>query len=140
MILHVAVAVLGIYSAAITAAIIYANYKRARGKALMRGLFDELDGQLDEGEIVSPAEEAEYAAHREAIMKGDGWNQDPAEARESFRDAIRIGLADAVENLEEAERLGRRTDCLRQVVEGYRGALRNICHEDGVEFVEPESP
>lgn len=39
-----------------------------------------------------------------------------------------------------AERLGRRTDCLRQAVDALRGALRNVAMEDADALAQTLAP
>lgn len=59
-----------------------------------------------------------------------------ADRRREYRAQLIALLEDAEYALTEAKATGRRLDCLDAAVCGIRGALRNVCMEDGVAFVE----
>lgn len=93
----------------------------------------------------------------EALAKGEGFvassmtvetmeserTETEAERRREYRASLAALLEDAGYALTEAQSLGRRTDCLGTAESAIRGALQNVCMEDGVLFVEdgvPDAP
>lgn len=79
-----------------------------------------------------------FVASGMTIEALDPYVQTESDRRREYRAQLIALLEDAEYALTEAKAAGRRVDCLGAAVSGIRGALRNVCMEDGVPFVEDD--
>jgi len=112
----VILAALWIYAAIVTALFARQHWRARRDRQLANG----------------------FVASGMTIEALEPYVQTEADRRREYRVQLIALLEDAEYALTEAKATGRRLDCLGAAVCGIRGALQNVCMEDGVPFVEDD--